>query len=166
MTTTKYHRALFQAEQDLARCLVQRQKIDHKVARLQAVITQLQDLCAEMDHKNFERRVERVVKADLNMGITELARVFLKEMSLPMTASDLKEKMEARKLDVSRYANPLAVIHTVLKRLVQSGEVKVVPRKRGKKAYQWVSTTDKLLSELRQSSQPATQQRTGLKEPK
>ena len=166
MTTANYHRALFEADQDLARCLVQRQKIDHKVARLQAVITQLQDLCAEMDHKNFERRVERVVKADLKMGITELARVILKEMALPMTASDLKEKMEARKLDISRYSNPLAVIHTVLKRLVQSGEVKVVLRKQGKKAYQWVSTTDKLLSELRQSSQPTGQQRNGLKEPK
>ena len=166
MTTANYHRALFEADQDLARCLVQRQKIDHKVARLQAVITQLQDLCAEMDHKNFQRRVERVVKADLKMGITELARVILKEMALPMKASDLKEKMEARKLDISRYSNPLAVIHTVLKRLVQSGEVKVVPRKQGKKAYQWVSTTDKLLSELRQSSQPTGQQRNGLKEPK
>jgi division protein CdvB (Snf7/Vps24/ESCRT-III family) len=166
MTTANYHRALFEAEQDLARCLVQRQKIDHKVARLQAVITQLQELCAELDKKHFERRVERVVKAHLNMGITELARVLLKEMSLPMTASDLKEKMEARKLDLSRYSNPLAVIHTVLKRLVQSGEVKVVPQGRGKKAYQWVSTTDKLLSELRQSSQPAAQRRDGLEEPK
>jgi predicted membrane GTPase involved in stress response len=166
MTTANYRRALFEADQELARCLVQRQKIDHKVARLQAVIGQLQDLCAELDQKNFQRRVERVVKADLKIGITELARVILKEMSLPMTASDLKEKMEARKLDVSRYSNPLAVIHTVLKRLVQSGEVKVVPQKQGKKAYQWVSTTDKLLSELRQSSQPTAQPRNGMKEPK
>lgn len=166
MTTANYRRALFEADQELARCLVQRQKIDHKVARLQSVIGQLQDLCAELDQKNFQRRVERVVKTDLKIGITELARVILKEMSLPMTASDLKEKMEARKLDVSRYSNPLAVIHTVLKRLVQSGEVKVVPRKQGKKAYQWVSTTDKLLSELRQSSQPTAQPRNGMKEPK
>src|SRR6266478_5534143 len=68
MNTANYRRALFEADQELARCLVQRQKIDHKVARLQAVITQLQELCAEMDQKNFQRRVERVVKADLKMG--------------------------------------------------------------------------------------------------
>ena len=166
MATSNYRRALFQAKQDLARCLVRRQKIDHKVARLQAVINDLEDLCAERDQKHFERRVERVVKAHLNMGITELARVMLKETSLPMTAPDLKERIEARKLDLSRYSNPLAVIHTVLKRLVQSGEVKVVPQKYGKKAYQWVSTTEKLLSELRQPRQPAAQQREGLKEPK
>jgi DNA-binding transcriptional regulator GbsR (MarR family) len=166
MPITNYRRALFDANQDLARCLEQRQKIDHKVARLQAVVSQLQDLCAELDQKHFARRVERVVKADLTMGITELARVILKETSLPMTASDLKERMQARKLDLSRYSNPMAVIHTVLKRLVQSGEAKVVPQKQGKKAYQWLSTTDKLLSELRQSSQPAAQQRDGSKEPK
>ena len=106
------------------------------------------------------------MKAGLKVGVTDLARVILKETFFAMTASDLKKSMEARKLDLSRYSNPLAVIHTVLKRLVQSGEVKVVLQKAGRKSYQWVSTTDKLLSELRQTSQPAAQQRGGLKESK
>ncbi len=166
MTTANYHRALSQAKQDLARCLTQRQKIDHKVARLQAVIGQLQDLCAEQDQKHFWGGIERVVKADLNRGITETARVLLKELSLPMTASDLRTRIEARKLNLSRYKNPLAVIHTVLRRLVKSGEVKVIPQKYGKKAYQWISTTEKLLSELQETSQPTAQQRGGFKESK
>ena len=58
------------------------------------------------------------------------------------------------------------MIHTVLKRLVQSGEVRMVPQAKGKKAYQWVSPTDKLLSELRLTKQPAVQKRGGLKESK
>jgi len=166
MKTANYHRALYQAKQDLARCLTQRQKIDHKVARLQAVIGQLQDLCAEQDHKRFWGGIERVVKADLNKGITETVRVLLKELSLPMTANDLRAGIEARKLNLSRYKNPLAVIYTVLKRLVKSGEVKVIPQKYGKKAYQWVSTTEKLLTELQETSQPTAQQRGGFKEAK
>ncbi len=166
MSTRNYRRALFEAEQDLAHCLVERQKIDHKVARLQGVISHLQNLCADLDQKHFQKRVDRVVKAGLKVGVTDLARVILKETFFPMTASDLKKSMEARKLDLSRYSNPLAVIHTVLKRLVQSGEVKVVLQKAGRKSYQWVSTTDKLLSELRQTSQPAAQERGGLKESK
>lgn len=164
--TKNYHRTLFEAKQDLARCLVKRQKIDHKVARLQAVISDLENLCAELDQKDFEKRVDRVIKADLTVGITESARVILKEKFFPVTASELKESIEARKHNLSPYSNPLAVIHTVLKRLVQSGEVKVVLQKAGRKSYQWVSTTDKLLSELRQTSQPAAQQRGGLKESK
>ncbi len=80
------------------------------------------------------------------MGMTELSRVILKEKFFPVTAVDLKQLMEAKKLNLSRYSNPLAVVHTVLKRLVKNGEVRVVPQGNGKKAYQWVSTTEKLLS--------------------
>jgi len=166
MTTKNYDRALYEAKQHVARLLVQREKIDRKVARLQAVIGDLQDLRAELSRKQFERGLERVVKAHLKMGITELARVILEETFFPMTAGELKEKLEVRKLDLSKYSNPLAVIHTVLKRLVQSGEVRVIPQERGKKAYQWVSTTDKLLSELQQSSKQESQQYGSLKEAK
>ena len=166
MRTKNYHGTLFEAKQDLARCLVKRQKIDHKVARLQAVISDLENLCAELDQKHFEKRVDRVIKADLTVGITESARVILKEKFFPMTASELKESIEDRKHNLSTYSNPLAVIHTVLKRLVQSGEVRMVPQAKGKKAYQWVSPTDKLLSELRLTKQPAVQKRGGLKESK
>ena len=165
MTTTNYHRALFEAEQDLARHLVKRQKLDQKIARLQAVVSDLQNLCAERDQSNFEKRVDRVIKADLAVGITESTRVILKENFFPMTASGVKEKIEARKLNLARYSNPLAVIHTILKRLVQSGEVRVVPQAKGKNAYQWISTADKFLSELQQS-QPAVQRLGGLKESK
>src|SRR5229473_7373662 len=104
MTTTNYHRTLFEAKQDLARCLVKRQEIDHKVARLQAVISDLENLCAELDEKGLEKRVDRVIKADLTVGITESARVILKEKFFPMTASELKEGMEARKLNLSTYS--------------------------------------------------------------
>jgi len=166
VANTNYHRTLFEAKQDLARYLVKRQKIDHKVARLQTVIRDLENLCAELDQKGFEKRVDRVIKADLNVGITESARVILKDKFFPMTASELKESIEARKHNLSTYSNPLAVIHTVLKRLVQSGEVRMVPQAKGKKAYQWVSPTDKLLSELRLTNQPPLQKRGGLKESK
>lgn len=151
MANKNYRKALSQAKQELAGYLTQRQEIDHHVSRLQALITQLQDACAEQDQKRFWNSIERVVKADLKGGITQTIRILLKEMSLPMTATDLKTGIEARKYDLARFKNPLAVIHTVLNRLVKSGEVKVIPQKYGKKAYQWVSTTEKLLSELQET---------------
>jgi fibronectin type 3 domain-containing protein len=157
---------LYEAKQDLARHLVKRQKLDHKIARLQAVVSDLQNLCAEQDQKNFENRVERVIKKDLKVGITESARVILQENFFPLTASELKERIEARKIQIARYASPLAVIHTILKRLVHSGDVRIVPQTNGKKAYQWVSPTDKALSELHKSSQPAVPKLGSLKEPK
>jgi hypothetical protein len=165
MTTRNYNHMLYEAKQDLARHLVKRQKLDQKIARLHAVVSDLQNLCAEQDQKNFENRVERVIKKDLKVGITECMRAILQEHFFPITANELKGRIEDRKLQVSRYANPLAVIHTILKRLVQSGDVRVVPQPGGKKAYQWVSSTDKALSELQKSDQHAVQ-RGGLKESK
>lgn len=167
MNSNDYHRALYKAKQDLAHDLVERQKLDETIARRQAVISDLQNLCAALDQKNFERRVEKVIKADLKVGITESTRVILQENFFPMTVGELKERIEARKLQLARYSNPLAVIHTILKRLVQSGNVRVVPQPGGKKkSYQWVSTADKLLSELQQSSESTAQKRGGMKEAK
>ena len=166
MAKIDYQRTLYEAKQDLAHHLVKRQKLDQKIARLHAVVTNLQSLCADMNKQNFEKQIDRVIKKDLKVGITQSARVILQETFFPMTPSDLLKSVEARKYNLARYVNPLAVIHTLLKRLVQSGEVKMVPLADGKKAYQWVSTTDRALSELRNSDQPAVHKLGGTKESK
>ncbi len=65
--------------------------------------------------------------------------------------------MEAKGFDFSKYSNALASIHVVLQRLVKGGQVKVVPQKGGRKAYQWITTIDNLLSLLQQDGPtPAT----------
>jgi hypothetical protein len=166
MAKIDYQRTLYEAKQDLAHHLVKRQKLDQKIARLHAVVTNLQSLCADMNKQNFEKQIDRVIKKDLKVGITQSARVILQETFFPMTPSDLLKSVEARKYNLARYVNPLAVIHTLLKRLVQSGEVKMVPLADGKKAYQWVSTTDRALSELQNTNQPAVQKLGGTKESK
>jgi len=147
----------------MARLLVKREKLDARIARVHTVIGDLQSLCAERDRKHFEKGVDRVIKANLTLGMTEMSRVILKEGFFPMTAVEVKRDMETRKLDLSRYSNPLAVVHTVLKRLVKNGEAKVVLQGDGKKAYQWVSTTNKLLTELQDDSKSAIQQRSIVK---
>src|SRR5579863_10068753 len=166
MAKIDYHRTLYEAKQDLAHHLVKRQKLDQKIARLHAVVTNLQNLCAETDQTNFEKRVDRVIKKDLKVGITQSARVILQETFFPMTPGDLLKSIEARKYNLDRYANPLAVIHTLLKRLVQSGEVRMVLLAGGKKAYQWVSTADRALSELQSSNQPAVPKPSSMKDSK
>jgi hypothetical protein len=164
MVKIDYQRTLYEAKQDLAHHLVRRQKLDQKIARLHAVVSNLQNLCADMNKQNFEKQIDRVIKKDLKVGITQSARVILKETFFPMTPSDLLKSVEARKYNLARYANPLAVIHTLLKRLVQSGEVRMVPLPGGKKAYQWVSTADRALSELQNANRPAAQKLGGTKE--
>jgi hypothetical protein len=164
MARRNYHRMLYEAKQEMAHLLVKRQALDKEIARVHTVISELQNLCAEQDQRNFWSGAERVIKADLKVGITESVRVILQEKVLPMTAVELLEQVKSRKYNVTRYKNPLAIIHTLLKRLVKSGDVSVAAPINGLKAYQWVSLADKALSELQKSSEPAVAKRSGSKE--
>jgi hypothetical protein len=55
----------------------------------------------------------------------------------PLTAVEVRQQLEAMGFDVSKYSNDLAPIHTVLKRLTESDEVRFVPRGYAKPAYSW-----------------------------
>jgi len=145
MSLTTYRRDLQARKRELAGLLRQRQKIDERMARLQPLISHLEGLCRELGDRTAK---EHAAKVELTTGLTELARVTLEEAFIPLSTTELKQRMEAKGFDFSHYSNPLSSIHVVLRRLVKGGQVKVVPQKGGKKAYQWVTTVDHLLSLL------------------
>jgi hypothetical protein len=124
------------------------------MAQLQPVINHLEGLCKELGDRVAQ---DTATTVELTAGLTELARLTLEEMFVPLSASELKKQMEVKGFDFSGYSNPLASIHTVLQRLVKSGKVKVVSQKRGKKAYQWITVIDGLLSLLQNVSAVAAQ---------
>jgi hypothetical protein len=145
MNLRSYRRDLHTKKQELAGLLRQRQEIDQKIAQLQPLISHLEGLCRELGDRAAK---EAAAKVELTTGLTELARTTLEEAALPLSASDLKTRMEAKGFDFSKYTSPLAILHTVLNRLVKSGKVKVILQKGGKKAYQWITVTDHLISLL------------------
>jgi hypothetical protein len=49
----------------------------------------------------------------------------------------VRDRLQAFGFDLSKYANDLAAIHTILKRLNEAGELRVVARGLGKPAYTW-----------------------------
>jgi hypothetical protein len=56
-------------------------------------------------------------------GMTDCVRAILKKAAEPLTASEIRESLESVGFDMNSYSNPLATIHTVLRRLTESGEV-------------------------------------------
>jgi hypothetical protein len=58
-----------------------------------------------------------------------------------MTPTDVREKLRGMGFDLSAYANELSAIHTVLKRLNEAGELRIVPKPSGKDAYLWQRPT-------------------------
>src|SRR5262249_44025819 len=71
------------------------------------------------------------------MGLTDACRLVLRG-GVPMTAVDVRDRLLHIGVDLSTYSNDLAVIHTVLKRLNEAGEIRLLPRPAGKSAYLYV----------------------------
>jgi hypothetical protein len=70
------------------------------------------------------------------LGLTDACRLALRG-GVPMTPVDVRDRLRAIGVDLSIYASELSAIHTVLKRLNEAGEIRIVPRPSGKHAYLW-----------------------------
>jgi hypothetical protein len=56
-------------------------------------------------------------------GMTDSIRAILTQAGAPLTASEIRGSLEAMGFDIKSYSNPMANIHTILRRLTESGEV-------------------------------------------
>jgi hypothetical protein len=71
------------------------------------------------------------------MGLTEACRLVMRGDGVPMSPSDVRDRLRAIGLDLSKYSNDLAAIHTILTRLNESGELRFVARGPGTHQYVW-----------------------------
>lgn len=74
--------------------------------------------------------------ATVPMGLTDACRLVLRG-GVPMTPIDVRDRLAAIGHDLSIYTSELSAIHTVLKRLNEAGEIRIVPRPSGRHAYLW-----------------------------
>lgn len=70
------------------------------------------------------------------LGLTDACRLVLRA-GLPMTPVEVRDRLAGIGVDLSVYVSELSAIHTVLKRLNEAGELRLVPRASGKHAYLW-----------------------------
>lgn len=62
-------------------------------------------------------------EAEAAGGMTNSIRAVLTEAGEPLTASEIRDRLESKGIDVKSYSNPLANIHTILRRLTESKAV-------------------------------------------
>ena len=108
MPLDEYHRALDAAVKEYERAMVDRAALDARVAQLHETIRTLTRLCGFTPTVPF--------------GLTDACRLVLRNAGTPLTAVQVRERLTAIGFDHEKYANGLAAIHTVLKRLQESGE--------------------------------------------
>lgn len=122
MTTAEYRRALDAAVKEYEALGAERQQIDKRLAELAQTISTLSRLCG--------------LTPTVPWGLTDACRVVLRS-GLPMTPTDVRDRLQAIGVDLSKYSSELAAIHTVLKRLNESGEVRYLVGGPRQGAYLW-----------------------------
>jgi hypothetical protein len=125
VTTDDYRRALATAIREYEALGQQRQDIDKRIAEVAQTIGTLSRLCGLIP--------------TVPLGLTDACRLIVRGAGVPVTPADVRLRLQSIGFDLSKYSNDLAAIHTILKRLNESGELRFIPRgtEPGKHAYVW-----------------------------
>ena len=106
--------------QKLGDAVFERQKIEEKISRHEAAIRGI--LALVEDEKELLSYLERLEDTIRPAGFTNAVRDVLQRTTEKLTATEVKDHLSQSGFNVDGYSNPLASIHTVLKRLVIAGE--------------------------------------------
>jgi hypothetical protein len=122
MTDDHYRRALDAAIKEYETLGAERREIDKRLTELAQTIGTLSRLCG--------------LVSTVPWGLTDACRVVLRS-GLPMTATEVRDRLRTIGFDLSKYTSELAAIHTVLKRLNEAGEVRVLAGGPKQGGYLW-----------------------------
>src|ERR1051325_6234790 len=122
MTQADYRRALEAATREYEGLGAKRRDIDRRLAELAQSIGTLSRLLG--------------LTPTVPMGLTDAVRMVVRGGGVPMTPVEVRDRLHAIGFDVSKYTNDLAAVHTILKRLNQSGEIRFIGRS-GQQQYIW-----------------------------
>jgi hypothetical protein len=123
MTHDNYRRALESAVREYEDLGERKRALDTRLAEVAQTIGTLSRLCG--------------LTPTVPMGLTDACRLVMRGAGVPMSPSEVRERLRTIGLDLSKYSNDLAAIHTILKRLNESGELRFVARSTGKHQYIW-----------------------------
>jgi hypothetical protein len=131
VTSDDYRRALATAIREYEALGQQRQEIDKRIAEVAQTIGTLSRLCG--------------LVPTVPLGLTDACRLVVRGAGVPVTPAEVRQRLQSIGFDLSKYVNDLAAIHTILKRLNESGELRFVPRTytplgdkdQAKQAYIW-----------------------------
>jgi hypothetical protein len=122
VTHEEYRHALDAAIKEYESLGEQRREIDGRLSQLAQTIATLSRLLG--------------LTPTVPLGLTDACRLVLRA-GLPMTPIEIRERLAAIGVDLSIYSSELSAIHTTLKRLNESGEIRLIPKMDGKHAYLW-----------------------------
>ncbi|MBX5482667.1 MAG: hypothetical protein IRZ16_12635 [Myxococcaceae bacterium] len=127
MSRPSYKKALEDAIAEYESLRRERDALEARMAQLAQTIGSLSRLCG--------------LKAGVELGITDACRAILRSSKRALTPTEIRDQLQAMGFDLSKYANGLAAIHTVLKRLHGAGEADLQETPERKQGYAWKGTS-------------------------
>jgi hypothetical protein len=134
--TDSYRKALEDAKRKLLELVSQRDQIGVDIERLKAVIEALANMLDNPEDTSSELcEMESILGPG---GLTDAVRRTLEASTARgMTPVEVRDALVSSGLDLSRYVNPLASIHTILKRLVKADDARPAIIDGDETVYQW-----------------------------
>ena len=125
MNRPSYRRALADAQKELRDLFRKREEMERQIARLRQTIVAVGRVCEPDATYNTKAQIRDPASRD-GVGLTDAVRTALMSSRKPLDAIRIRDMLDAVGYDPGSSPNTLISIHTVLRRLFQSGEVKAV----------------------------------------
>jgi hypothetical protein len=141
MDIKRYRKTVSFYSLSLRKLLEQRDQLNRKIEHTAELISANANFLPEDERAAQLQRVAEMVAGP--PGFTDSVRHVLHNIpSQALTAKKVRDLLRGAGFDLSSYTNPLASIHTILKRLAERGEV-VVGESNGEVHYRWNSKVTK-----------------------
>jgi hypothetical protein len=142
MSDRAYAELLEKARTDLVQAKAEKLALEHRIGRLERTVLALTSLVDDP-------------KVDPAMGITEGIKAALR-LAFPRGVSPtaLRRALEDAGFDFSNQKNPMASIHSILKRLQKKGHIESQTSGDGGTTWSWISDIQPTLSEIRSIAMP------------
>jgi hypothetical protein len=127
-----YKRAYETVQREMAEIDEQRQLLERRYARLKQTSFSLETLMESESDLSLPAALSLPV-----IGLTDACRHALTVSKSPRTAQEVRDWLVGSGYDLSEQENALASIHTILKRLVTSGQAEAGTTSDGKVSYKW-----------------------------
>lgn len=121
MAKPEYVTALDAVVREYEQALADQAALESRISHLRQSILHLTKLCG------YEPSVP--------FGLTDACRLVLQNAPAPLTAVGIRDRLQQIGFDLDRYANPLAAIHTTLKRMTEAGHAEPSPDETSRTAY-------------------------------
>lgn len=140
-----YKKSLNAAAKELTRVFEQEEELESRLLELKerkrvlsVTVESLAELCNIDAEKEYPHLFPENIGSDV--GFTDAIRSVLKAFDSSYTSPvSVRDALEKKGFDLSKYKNPLASIHTILKRLVRSGEADTITQdSTGRVLYTWI----------------------------